>query len=203
MENKEIIQDYLKRHNAAVAALDPDSLVALTEAMLKTYEHEGMIYIFGNGGSAATASHIVGDYIKGASFGLEKRFRMMCFSDNSSAMMAIANDISYDDVFVEQLKNFIGPNDLAVGISGSGNSTNVVKALEYAKNRGVRTAALCGFSGGKIKAIADVVVHSAIQDMEIAEDIHLTVFHAVKQALIRRLQGDNQSMGDQYDARIQ
>src|SRR5690606_32486959 len=98
--------------------------------------------------------HAAGDFLKGASYGLDKRFRMICLNDNLAAMMAIANDIGYEDIFIEQLKNFIGPDDLVIGISGSGNSENVVRAIEYAKNKGVKTMAMTGFKGGKISTMA-------------------------------------------------
>lgn len=183
--------------------LDANQLDKATEEFLKCYERGGNFIIFGNGGSAATASHIAGDFVKGASFGLDKRFRFFCLNDNTSALMAIANDISYEDVFLEQLKNFITPDDLVIGISGSGNSMNVIKAMEYAKVKKVRTLALCGYKGGKIKDLADLSVHAEVDDMEITEDIHMIVFHTIKQALIRKLHaGKDVSMGAVYDARV-
>lgn len=169
---------------------------------MRVYEAGKTIYIFGNGGSAASATHAAGDFVKGASFGLEKRFRVISLVDNLPALMAIANDVSYDDIFVEQLKNFIQPGDLVIGISGSGNSANVVKAMEFAKSKGVQTVAFCGFKGGKIKAIADISVHSVALDMEVAEDIHMMVFNVIKKEVMRRLHSDNTSMGSTYDARV-
>ena len=195
--------DYLSLLKTTVDKLSAENLEAVTNAFLACYQNGGTFYVFGNGGSAATASHMAGDFVKGASFGLEKRFRFICLNDNNSAMMAIANDISYDDVFVEQLKNFIEPNDLVIGISGSGNSTNVVKAMEYAKRQGVKTLALCGFSGGKIKQLADLNVHAEVNDMEITEDVHMVIFHTIKQALIKHLHGTaHVSMGSVYDERV-
>lgn len=203
MDTKAIIDSYFKRHQEAVNTIDINSVNAVAEAMLDTYNNNGTIYIFGNGGSASTASHICGDFIKGVSYGLPNRFKMVCFSDNITSMMAIANDISYDDIFIEPLKNFGAPKDLVIGISGSGNSTNVVKAFEYAQSQQIKTVAICGYAGGKIKAMADLNVHAAINDMEIAEDLHLAIFHAIKQALISKLKGSlNGTMGEQYDARV-
>ncbi len=126
----------------------------------------------------------------------------MSLVDNLPALMAIANDISYDDIFVEQLKNFIKPGDLVLGISGSGNSVNVIKAMEYAKQMGVQTVAFCGYKGGKIISIADIVVHSVAMDMEVAEDIHMIVFNIIKKEVMRRLHGKSLSMGSTYDARV-
>lgn len=195
--------DYLSLLKATLDKLSPENLENVTQAFLECYENGSSFYVFGNGGSAATASHMAGDFMKGASFGLEKRFKFICLNDNNSAMMAIANDISYDDIFVEQLKNFLQPNDLVIGISGSGNSNNVVKAMEYAKSKGVKTLALCGYSGGKIKQLADLNVHAEVNDMEITEDIHMVIFHTIKQALIKHLHGSNKvSMGSVYDSRL-
>ncbi|MFN8336419.1 MAG: SIS domain-containing protein [Cyclobacteriaceae bacterium] len=196
------IIDYLNLVKDTIDKLDRSEIEKTIEAFMRVYEAGKTIYIFGNGGSAASATHAAGDFVKGASFGLEKRFRVISLVDNLPALMAIANDVSYDDIFVEQLKNFIQPGDLVIGISGSGNSANVVKAMEFAKSKGVQTVAFCGFKGGKIKAIADISVHSVALDMEVAEDIHMMVFNVIKKEVMRRLHGDNTSMGSTYDARV-
>ena len=193
---------YIEQVKATLDALDRKQIEKLTEAFLDTYEKGGTIYTFGNGGSGASASHAAGDFLKGASYGLDKRFRMICLNDNLPSMMAIANDIGWDDIFVEPLKNFIGPNDLAIGISGSGNSENVVRALSYAKEQGVTTAALSGFKGGQIAQMADISVHAPVMDMEVTEDVHMVIFNIVKKAMMHRLMGDNPSMGGTYDQRI-
>jgi D-sedoheptulose 7-phosphate isomerase len=194
---------YIQLLRDTLQKLSPENLDEVTRVFLATYQNGGTFYVFGNGGSAATATHMAGDFVKGASYGLEKRFKFICLNDNMSALMAIANDISYEAVFVEQLKNFLQPGDLVIGISGSGNSANVVQALEYAKSRGVKTVALCGFSGGKIKALADYCVHAEVDDMEITEDVHMVVFHTIKQALISHLHGAGSvSMGAVYDSRL-
>jgi D-sedoheptulose 7-phosphate isomerase len=185
-----------------LSALDLNTVDTLVEWFLETREAGGNIYTFGNGGSGATATHAAGDFLKGASYGLELRFKMICLNDNLPAMMAIANDIGYDDIFVEPLKNYLGPNDLVIGISGSGNSLNVVKALEYAREKGVRTVAMCGFKGGKIKEIADLALHAEVMDMEVTEDVHMAIFNMVKKVVMARLLGDKPSMGGVYDRRI-
>lgn len=200
MDNNHI-DTYFSLVQHTLQNLDKNAVNELARLMLETYNNEGTIYTFGNGGSGATASHICGDYLKGVSYGLDKRFRFICLNDNIPAMMAIANDISYDDIFIEPLRNFIGKNDLIIGISGSGNSKNVVKAMEYAKEKGVKTVALCGFNGGRIKEIADLSVHAEVMDMEVTEDIHMIIFHAVKQAIMKQL-GHNFNMGATYQARI-
>lgn len=181
--------------------LDEQQVELAIKAFLRVHQTQGTIYIFGNGGSGASASHATGDFLKGASYGLDKRFKVICLNDNIPALMAIANDISWDAIFVEQLKNFIRPNDLVIGISGSGNSKNVVAAMEYAREKQVQTIAFCGFRGGKIKEIADIHIHSKAMDMEIAEDVHMIVFNIIKKEMMSRLHtGD--SMGGVYDERI-
>ena len=185
---EENVSDYFSGVHTALENLDKGVVNSFVKLILDTYQNEGMIYTFGNGGSGATASHFCCDLIQGASRGLEKRFKSICLNDNIPALLAIANDISYDDVFVEQLKNFLKPSDLVIGFSGSGNSKNIIKALEYAKIVGAKTLAVCGFKGGKIKEIADLAVHVEIEDMEISEDIHnLIVSHCVKRILMNEL----------------
>lgn len=201
-DTQQTIENYLELVKHTIDQLDRKQIEKTIDAFMRVYHSGNTIYIFGNGGSAASATHATGDLVKGASFGLEKRFRVMSLVDNLPALMAIANDISYDDIFVEQLKNFIKPGDLVVGISGSGNSVNVVKAMEYAKQMKVETVAFCGYKGGKISTIADIIIHSVAMDMEVAEDIHMIVFNVIKKEVIRRLHGNNMSMGNTYDARV-
>lgn len=195
-------KDYLRLVIDTLNQLEQNTIQEASEAFLDAYNAGGNIYVFGNGGSGATASHVAGDFLKGASYGLDKRFRMICLNDNIAAMMAIANDIGYEDIFIEQLKNFIKPGDLVVGISGSGNSENVVRAMTFAKEQGVRTLALCGFKGGKIKDLADIAVHAPVMDMEVTEDVHMVIFNIIKKEMQDRLMGDNPSMGKVYDDRV-
>ncbi|MGA0303467.1 MAG: SIS domain-containing protein [Schleiferiaceae bacterium] len=195
-------QHYIDLVKSTLDALDPKALGALVEAFHTTYEKGGNIYTMGNGGSGASASHAAGDFLKGASYGLDKRFRMICLNDNLPSMMAIANDIGWESIFVEPLKNFLSPDDLVIGISGSGNSENVVNALEYANAQGATTVAMSGFKGGKISEIATINVHAPVMDMEVTEDVHMVIFNIVKKQMMARLMGDNPSMGDTYDQRI-
>lgn len=194
-------KSYIDLLKTTLDELDPAQVELAIQAFLRVHEKQGTIYIFGNGGSGASASHATGDFLKGASFGLDKRFKVICLNDNIPSMMAIANDISWDAIFVEQLKNFIAPDDLVIGISGSGNSKNVVEAMEYAKKHKVQTIAFCGFRGGRIKEIGDINIHSKAMDMEIAEDVHMVVFNIIKKEMIHRLHTQT-SMGGQYDERV-
>jgi phosphoheptose isomerase/fructose-1-phosphate kinase PfkB-like protein len=196
------IKTYLTSVNDTLNNINIEHIDQFVRLLLDTYHNEHSIYVFGNGGSAATASHFAGDLIKGVSYGLDKRFKAVCLSDNLPALMAIANDISYDDIFVEQLKNFAKKDDLIIGISGSGNSANVVKALEYANSIGAKTIAICGYKGGKIKDLAHLAIHATINDMEVAEDIHhLVLNHCVKRLVTNAL--NNTNVGDVYAKRVE
>ena len=195
-------KQYIELVKSTLDALNAKVIESLVDAFHSTYEKGGNIYTMGNGGSGASASHAAGDFLKGASYGLDKRFRMICLNDNLPSMMAIANDIGWESVFVEPLKNFLSPNDLVIGISGSGNSKNVVNAIEYANEQGATTVAMSGFKGGKISQIATIDVHAPVADMEVTEDVHMVIFNIVKKQMMARLMGDNPSMGDTYDQRV-
>jgi D-sedoheptulose 7-phosphate isomerase len=195
-------QEYIDLVKTTLDALDPTRLDQLVDAFHTTYEKGGNIYTMGNGGSGASASHAAGDFLKGASYGLDKRFKMICLNDNLPSMMAIANDIGWDSIFIEPLKNFLQPHDLVIGISGSGNSKNVVAAMEYANEQGATTVALSGFNGGKIAQISTMNVHAPVMDMEVTEDVHMVIFNIVKKQMMARLMGENPSMGSTYDQRI-
>lgn len=199
-------EEYIKKEIDIIQQLDLVAIEKVANLMLDTYHQGKQVFICGNGGSAASASHITGDFIKGASFGLEKRWRFICLNDNITTMMAISNDISYEDIFVEPLKNFANPGDLFIGISGSGNSVNVVKAMEYAKATGLATVALCGFRGGKIRDIADANIYTPIMDMQITEDLHMMALHMIFQYIVKQLFGastNEKTMGGVYDKRVE
>lgn len=201
MKNSEFC-DYFKRLSETLDKVDTDTIEKLAGLLMKAREQGNTIFIFGNGGSGATASHVTGDFLKGISYQLDKRFRVQCLNDNDSGMMAISNDLSYEEIFIEQLKAFLRKDDIVIGISGSGNSANVVKAMQYANEMGAKTVAFCGYKGGKIRELANLIVHAPVQDMEITEDVHIIIFHALKQSLMRRLKGDDFSMGRTYDERV-
>lgn len=155
----------------------------IVSVLLQAYDSSRMIYLFGNGGSAALASHFVCDLGKGATNGSSKRFKALAFTDNVPMMTAWANDARYEDIFAEQLSNFVQPNDVAFAISGSGNSPNVLKALKLARNSGAFTIGLTGFQGGSMKNLCDLCLIIPSDNMQIIEDLHLSVTHAVFTAL--------------------
>ena len=130
---KSFSYSYIERLKRVLDGFPHDRFERFIEAMMDAYDQEKRIFVMGNGGSASTASHLACDINKGVCSGLEKRFKVICLNDNIPTMLAYANDLSYEDVFLEQLKNFFMPGDLVIGISGSGNSKNVLRAIEYAK----------------------------------------------------------------------
>ena len=149
-------------------------------AMLKQARDEDRhIFVCGNGGSASTASHFACDMVKGASFGREKRFRIMALTDSLPTITAYSNDVSYECVFVEQLKNFAQAGDVVMAISGSGNSPNVLRAVEYANSIGCRTIALSGRNGGKLGPVAEVNIQASNPHMGRIEDVHMIVAHMI------------------------
>lgn len=177
------IKDYLTGLVDVLQKLDVTQLDTFLQLLDSAREDGRQIFIFGNGGSGANASHITGDLMKGASYGKEKRFRALCLNDNDAGVLAYANDVSYDEVFIEQLKNFLNPGDVVVGISGSGNSVNILKAIDYANERGAETVGFCGYPGGILETRAKHVVHANIHDMQFAEDVHLIVGHIAMKIL--------------------
>lgn len=177
MTISDYISEYLEMEKKTIESLNREELLSVVNAFLDVYDKEGTIYVFGNGGSASTASHMANDYNKGLNEFLDKKFRFVCLNDNVATLMSIANDISYEEVFRMQLRGKLEEKDLVVGISGSGNSMNVINAISYAKEMGVKTVGLCGYEGGKLKALSDVVLHVKLNNMQIVEDIHLIFNH--------------------------
>jgi D-sedoheptulose 7-phosphate isomerase len=159
----------------------------VVDVLMQAYESGRMIYLFGNGGSAALASHFACDLGKGAANGSGKRFQVLAFTDNVPLLTAWANDARYEDIFAEQLLNFVRPNDIAFAISGSGKSPNVLKALKLARDAGASTIGLTGFQGGDMKGLCDVCLIIPSDNMQIIEDLHLSVTHAVFTALRARI----------------
>ena len=137
------------------------------------------IFVCGNGGSASTASHFACDIVKGASYQRDQRFKIMALTDSLPTLTAYSNDVSYDCVFAEQLKNFAEPDDVVMCISGSGNSPNVLRAMEYANSIGCRTIALTGRDGGKLGPMARLNIQVPVPHMGRIEDAHMIVCHMI------------------------
>jgi len=174
---------YIKELQDILERFPHEEFERLVQAMLTACACGQQIFVMGNGGSASTASHWVCDINKGCSYGKDKRFRMICLNDSLSTVLAYANDVGYEDIFVEQLKNFFQPGDMVIGISGSGNSKNVLKAIEYANENSGLTVGLCGYDGGRLAQIVDICLHVPICDMQKAEDAHMIIAHMAVQAI--------------------
>ena len=161
----------------------PHAEVAELVTLLGEAKKDGrFIFVMGNGGSGATASHWVCDMNKGASYGHPLRYKMLCLNDNFPTVMAYSNDVSYAVIFEEQLRNLLSPGDLVIGISGSGNSPNVVRAIEYANANGGKTIGMTGYSGGALKEKAQHSIHFPVHDMQLVEDLHMMTAHVCMQA---------------------
>lgn len=164
-----------------------DQFDRVVSAIVEAYDQGVRIFIMGNGGSGSTASHMACDINKGTCFDLDKKFKMISLSDSIPTILALANDVSYDAVFVEQMKNFFVPGDLVIGISGSGNSENVLRAIRYAQDHQGRTIGLSGFSGGKLAELVDIPFVARVDDMQKVEDVHIIVVHMIMQAVYAAL----------------
>ena len=191
MDFKNKIKDYLDLEAKVLGELNVDEINETMNALLDCYDRGGTVYTFGNGGSAASASHMVCDFNKGVCYDLDKKFRFVCLNDNVPIMLAIANDDSYDNVFLSQLKGRLSKNDMVIAISGSGNSGNIVNAVSYAKEIGAKIIGVTGYSGGKLFKLADYHLHAPIDDMQIAEDIQMVFNHLMMKILWQYLQEKN------------
>lgn len=170
-------RDYKAKLTKAFEAVDLDRVARAIEILEGAREQNRHVFVCGNGGSASTASHFVTDMVKGASFERESRFKIMALTDSMATITAYSNDVGYDCIFSEQLKNFAEPGDVFMAISGSGNSPNVVCAMEYANQVGCRTIALTGRDGGKLGPMANVEIRVSEPHMGRIEDVHLFVCH--------------------------
>lgn len=171
------IEKYLETEKATLENLSREDINDVMNVLDKARLNGNRIFICGNGGSASTASHYVCDFNKGVSYDREVKYDFECLNDNVPMMMAIANDIGYEDIFVVPLKNKLKAGDIVIGISGSGNSENVVRAIEYGNENGAETVAICGYDGGKAKMAAKHSIHVNIDNMQVVEDVHLILNH--------------------------
>ena len=173
----ERIQKYISHLQDVLASLNLEDVKKSIETIMEAYHTDRQIFVIGNGGSASTASHLACDLGKGTSIEGIRRFRVISLTDNVATMTAWSNDVSYEDVFVEQLKNLAYPNDVVIGISASGNSENIIRAMQHAADLGCRTIGWSGFSGGKLASICDVNVIVNSNKYGPVEDVHLILNH--------------------------
>ena len=171
------IKKYIEIEKAVLDSLNYQDINAVMNLLERARLEGKRIFVCGNGGSASTASHFECDFNKGISYDQAVKYDIECLSDNVPMMMAIANDIGYNDVFVVPLRNKLKAGDIVIGISGSGNSENVVRAFEYANKIGADTIAFTGYSGGRMKEMAAYNIHVGIDNMQVVEDVHLILNH--------------------------
>jgi len=182
--------DYFERLNETLTKIKIDELEKLEEIIFDAYKDNKTIFVIGNGGSASAATHWACDFSKGTRVEGKKPLRCISLTDNIAIMTAISNDISYEDLFVEQLKVFFSPGDILIGISASGNSENIVKALQYCKDNGGVAVAIVGFTGGKCKEEANHIVYIQNNEYGIVEDIHIIIDHMISQKIKKRIEDE-------------
>jgi len=183
-------REYLNRLGEVLRRLPHEQIDEIRNVLLHAYEKDRRIFLFGNGGSASLASHFACDLGKGVTMGSNgaKRFRAIALTDNIPMMTAWANDSHYEDIFAEQMKNLIEPDDVAFAISASGNSRNVIKALEVARHAGGSCIGLGGYDGGKMKILCDVCLVVPSDNMQLIEDLHLSIAHALFTTIRHKLE---------------
>jgi len=184
------ISSYLEDVRRIVAELPQETIGQIATMIYDAYKRGRHVFAFGNGGSSACASHFVEDLAKGVDYGAGRpRYRALALTDSVALITAWANDTAYDNVFVEQLRNFVEPGDIAIGISASGNSPNVLRAIELANEVGATTIGLTGYDGGRLAKIAARSIIVASDNMQKIEDAHLIVCHLIYVCL-RDIEGD-------------
>lgn len=189
MDYSKQIQDYLELEKSIIEKIDQNEINNAMNLLEETREKGSNVYVFGNGGSAATASHMENDFNKGISEKLERKYRFQCINANMATIMAIANDNGYACVFEQQLENKLSRDDVIVAISGSGNSENVLRAVRYAKMQGCKVIGMTGYSGGELKKLSDISLHVPLDNMQITEDLHIIINHMMMYILCGELSG--------------
>lgn len=187
MDFSKQIKEYLELEISILKKLDQNEINRAMNLLEETREKGNSVYLFGNGGSAATAYHMENDFNKGVSEKLEKKYRFQCINANIATIMAIANDNGYERVFEQQLENKLNEDDVVIAISGSGNSENVIRAVKYAKEQGCRIISMTGYSGGFLKKLSDISLHVPLNNMQITEDIHMIFNHMMMYILCEKL----------------
>jgi len=186
---------FLERAAQELLRIDPREVQALADAVWECYQKGRFVFVIGNGGSGSNSSHFAEDMgkctLRREDFDddRKKRLRILSLTDNTPYILAWANDEGFERVFVEQLKNLAGPGDLLVAISGSGNSPNILRAVEWANRHDLKTFGCTGYSGGKLRTLAQKGLHVPLDDMGLVESIHLTAFHWVVGDIHRRVAG--------------
>ncbi len=175
----DFVDKYLNEEINTIKNLNKDEILSVIKLLDSCLHEERHIYVFGNGGSSSTASHITNDLGKALFKNTDKRFNITCLSDNTAMLTEIANDEGYEEIYRYQLKNQLKPNDIVIAISGSGNSKNIINAVKYAKEIGAIIVGFTGYDGGLLKKLSDVSLDTNINNMQMSEDIHLMFEHLI------------------------
>ncbi|MGE5621367.1 MAG: SIS domain-containing protein [archaeon] len=185
-------KSYTEELYNTIQAIESEQVENFISLLYDAYNTGRMVFVIGNGGSAANASHLAQDLAKGTRLSLEqvKRIRALSLTDNLPFVTALGNDDGYDTVFEQQLRTFAGPGDILVAISGSGNSPNIIRAVEWANKNGLRTVGITGFDGGRLRQINQHSVHVPLNDMCTAESVHSIIFHFVILELQKKISED-------------
>ena len=175
------VREYLENVKKVFDKIDKAEVETVIHHILEAYNNKKMIFVIGNGGSAANASHFAEDLSKGVitDQNVEKRIRAISLADNVPFITASANDSGYENIFVSQLITFANPDDYLIAISGSGNSKNIIKAVEYSRIRRINVIGVTGYDGGKLKELCDISVHVPLHEMCTVESIHSIIFHYI------------------------
>jgi D-sedoheptulose 7-phosphate isomerase len=177
------VQEYFRTVTNALSQVPSAPIAQIIDILNEARLKKRHIFVIGNGGSSATASHIVNDLLKSTIRPNLPRLRLICLSDNTPTLTAYANDVSYEVIFAEPLASLADPGDVVVALSGSGNSPNILRAMETAKQLGLTRIGLTGFAGGKLKDNCDMVVIVPSNSMQVIEDIHMVILHSIFLAL--------------------
>ena len=171
------VKQYTARLSEVLAALPEDRLIEIKNVLQEAREKGRQVFTIGNGGSAAAASHMACDFGKNTREAGKNRLRALCLNDNVPSVMAYANDEGFEVIFAEQLRSLGRPDDVLIAISGSGNSANILKAIQTARQMGIKVVGLTGFEGGKMKDMTDICIVVPSDSMEMIEDVHLIINH--------------------------
>lgn len=185
-----LVDDYVERLQGALAAIPRDRLVELGDTLGRAYRNGKQVFTLGNGGSSSLASHMAADLSKNTIGPNMRRFRIMSLNENAAMLTALANDLGYDRIFSEQLTNLIRAGDVLIVVSASGNSANVLRAIEYAQTQSAEVIALLGFDGGRAAELADLAIIVPSTDYGVVEDVHLIINHILVEHFKVRLARD-------------
>lgn len=203
-EHEVSVQAYFQTLARTIPQLPYAVIQQVISVMLRAFEEDRTIFVFGNGGSASTASHLMCDLNKATiTNGEGRRFKVLALTDNVPMLTAWANDAGYENVFSEPLKNFVQPGDVVFAISGSGNSPNVIQALKIARDRGAFTMGMAGYRGGNMQALCDVCAVVPCGDIQVVEDLHHAIAHSIVTAVRARLAGYPQKTATAVGARAE